>query len=155
MCESVLFGVPLVVRPTACWKLEWEELETNQQHFTALCKTLQDRVSHMGTLDSIAMWDYCVCSPGLPMFSTLHIRWKTWEDLGMRLIELSKMPKWSLLVHSIQHHCIHFYHEINRHELHAYFILFMQDHVLLAQSEHTHLTMPTFCSSPPPHHSLY
>ena len=45
VCESILFGVPLVVRPTACWKLEWEELETNQQHFTALCKTLQDRVS--------------------------------------------------------------------------------------------------------------
>ena len=34
-----------MVRPTACWKLEWEELETNQQHFTALCKTLKDRVS--------------------------------------------------------------------------------------------------------------
>ena len=39
-----------MMRPTACWKLEWEELETNQQHFTALCKTLQDRVSHTGSL---------------------------------------------------------------------------------------------------------
>ncbi|XP_070569318.1 meiosis 1 arrest protein-like [Ptychodera flava] len=43
VCESVLYGMPLVVRPTTCWKLDWEELDTNQQNFQALCQLLQDK----------------------------------------------------------------------------------------------------------------
>uniref|UniRef100_UPI00358FA20B meiosis 1 arrest protein-like n=2 Tax=Myxine glutinosa TaxID=7769 RepID=UPI00358FA20B len=43
LCESVLFGLPLVVKPTSCWKLEWEDLESNRQFFHALCHTLQER----------------------------------------------------------------------------------------------------------------
>ena len=45
ICESVVYGMPLVVRPTSCWQLEWEELETNQQNFQALSHLLRDRVS--------------------------------------------------------------------------------------------------------------
>ncbi|XP_062998674.1 meiosis 1 arrest protein-like [Elgaria multicarinata webbii] len=40
LCESVLFGLPLVVRPTSCWQLNWDELEANQQTFQALCHCL-------------------------------------------------------------------------------------------------------------------
>ncbi|XP_068708098.1 meiosis 1 arrest protein-like [Montipora foliosa] len=43
VCESVLFGMPYVVRPTLCWKMDWEDLESNQQHFYALCSVLKDR----------------------------------------------------------------------------------------------------------------
>ena len=44
VCESVLFGLPQVLKPTACWKLDWEDLETNQQLFSALCQHLRDKV---------------------------------------------------------------------------------------------------------------
>ena len=44
ICESVVFGLPQILRPTTCWKLDWEELEMNQQHFNALCQLLQDKV---------------------------------------------------------------------------------------------------------------
>lgn len=40
LCESVLYGLPLVIRPTTCWRLDWEELETNNNLFHALCHTL-------------------------------------------------------------------------------------------------------------------
>ncbi|XP_022802610.1 meiosis 1 arrest protein-like [Stylophora pistillata] len=43
VCESVLFGMPYIVRPTLCWKLDWEDLESNQQHFYALCSVLKER----------------------------------------------------------------------------------------------------------------
>lgn len=46
ICESIVYGIPYVVRPTACWKLDWEELESNQQNFQALCYHLKDRVSN-------------------------------------------------------------------------------------------------------------
>lgn len=36
ICESVLFGFPLILKPTTCWKLEWEELEQNQSYFSSL-----------------------------------------------------------------------------------------------------------------------
>ena len=44
VCESVIYGMPLLVRPTSCWKLEWEELEGNQQNFQALCHQLREKV---------------------------------------------------------------------------------------------------------------
>eukprot|EP00058_Branchiostoma_floridae_P012071 XP_002597559.1 hypothetical protein BRAFLDRAFT_123135 [Branchiostoma floridae] len=39
ICESV----PLVVTATSCWKLDWEELESNQTNFHALCHMLQEK----------------------------------------------------------------------------------------------------------------
>ncbi|XP_045142513.1 meiosis 1 arrest protein [Echinops telfairi] len=32
-----------VVKPTSCWQLDWDELETNQKHFHALCHSLLKR----------------------------------------------------------------------------------------------------------------
>ncbi|XP_063165868.1 meiosis 1 arrest protein isoform X2 [Candoia aspera] len=43
VCASVLSGLPLVIRPTSCWQLSWEELEANQQSFQALCHCLWKR----------------------------------------------------------------------------------------------------------------
>ncbi|PFX18019.1 Meiosis 1 arrest protein [Stylophora pistillata] len=41
--EAVCESVPYIVRPTLCWKLDWEDLESNQQHFYALCSVLKER----------------------------------------------------------------------------------------------------------------
>ena len=43
ICDSLTFGNPLIVRRTSCWKLDWDELETNQQNFQALCHLLKER----------------------------------------------------------------------------------------------------------------
>ncbi|KAF7229850.1 meiosis 1 arrest protein-like [Nothobranchius furzeri] len=43
VCESVLYGLPLVIRPTTCWRLDWDEMETNSSLFHALCHTLRSR----------------------------------------------------------------------------------------------------------------
>lgn len=43
ICESVVYGLPSFVRPTCCWKLDWEELESNQQDFNALCSVLYEK----------------------------------------------------------------------------------------------------------------
>lgn len=43
ICESVVYGLPSFVRPTCCWKLDWEELESNQQAFNALCSVLYEK----------------------------------------------------------------------------------------------------------------
>uniref|UniRef100_A0A8C0I1J1 Meiosis 1 associated protein n=1 Tax=Balaenoptera musculus TaxID=9771 RepID=A0A8C0I1J1_BALMU len=43
VCESLTYGLPFILRPTSCWQLEWDELETNQQHFHALCHSLLKR----------------------------------------------------------------------------------------------------------------
>uniref|UniRef100_A0A3Q1FFR2 Meiosis 1 associated protein n=1 Tax=Acanthochromis polyacanthus TaxID=80966 RepID=A0A3Q1FFR2_9TELE len=43
VCQSVLYGLPLVIRPTTCWKLDWDEMETNHGLFHALCHTLRSR----------------------------------------------------------------------------------------------------------------
>ncbi|GAB1290961.1 Meiosis 1 arrest protein [Apodemus speciosus] len=40
ICESLTYGLPFILRPTSCWQLDWDELETNQQHFHALCHCL-------------------------------------------------------------------------------------------------------------------
>ena len=44
ICESIVYGMPLIVKPTTCWKLDWEELERNQQYFQALCLTMKSKV---------------------------------------------------------------------------------------------------------------
>lgn len=48
----MLFWQPYIVRPTLCWKLDWEDLESNQQHFYALCSVLKERVTRklLGTI---------------------------------------------------------------------------------------------------------
>ncbi|NXS87437.1 M1AP protein, partial [Erpornis zantholeuca] len=43
VCESVLYGLPFIIKPTSCWQLDWDELETNQQSFHALCHSLLKR----------------------------------------------------------------------------------------------------------------
>ncbi|KAI5104388.1 meiosis 1 arrest protein [Silurus meridionalis] len=43
VCQSVLYGLPIVIRPTTCWQLDWEEMESNHQTFQALCHTLRTR----------------------------------------------------------------------------------------------------------------
>ncbi|XP_051985181.1 meiosis 1 arrest protein [Xyrauchen texanus] len=43
VCQSVLYGLPFVIRPTSCWQLDWDEMETNHQTFHALCHTLRTR----------------------------------------------------------------------------------------------------------------
>ncbi|KAM9836570.1 meiosis 1 arrest protein [Aulostomus maculatus] len=43
LCESVLYGLPLVLRPSTCWQLDWDEMESNHNLFQALCHTLRSR----------------------------------------------------------------------------------------------------------------
>ncbi|KAG6923977.1 meiosis 1 associated protein, partial [Chelydra serpentina] len=40
VCESALFGLPFIIKPTSCWQLDWDELEMNQHNFHALCHSL-------------------------------------------------------------------------------------------------------------------
>ena len=35
---------PLILKATSCWKLDWDELESNQQHFHSLCHHLNAKV---------------------------------------------------------------------------------------------------------------
>jgi len=42
ICESVLYGLPYIVKPTSCWRLDWEELEKNQNMFMSICSHLQN-----------------------------------------------------------------------------------------------------------------
>ena len=34
----------MFLKPTSCWKLDWEELESNTHNFAAVCKLLKERV---------------------------------------------------------------------------------------------------------------
>ncbi|NXH17238.1 M1AP protein, partial [Bucco capensis] len=43
VCESVVYGLPFIIKPTSCWRLDWDELEINQQSFHALCHSLLSR----------------------------------------------------------------------------------------------------------------
>ncbi|XP_054719099.1 meiosis 1 arrest protein-like [Uloborus diversus] len=43
MCESLLFGYPLIVTATRCWKMDWEELERNQHNFAAVTRYLYEK----------------------------------------------------------------------------------------------------------------
>ncbi|KAJ8377316.1 hypothetical protein AAFF_G00261650 [Aldrovandia affinis] len=43
VCESVLYGLPVILRPTSCWQLDWDEMEANHHHFHALCHALRSR----------------------------------------------------------------------------------------------------------------
>ncbi|NXN93774.1 M1AP protein, partial [Rhinopomastus cyanomelas] len=43
VCESVLYGLPYIIKPTSFWQLDWDELEINQHSFHALCHSLLRR----------------------------------------------------------------------------------------------------------------
>ncbi|XP_076331528.1 meiosis 1 arrest protein-like [Tachypleus tridentatus] len=43
LCDSVLFGLPVIIFATRCWKMEWEELESNQKQFVALNNLLKEQ----------------------------------------------------------------------------------------------------------------
>lgn len=43
LCESLLYGLPLLIRPTCCWSLDWDDMENNHSLFQALCHTLRSR----------------------------------------------------------------------------------------------------------------
>ncbi|XP_048825796.1 meiosis 1 arrest protein isoform X3 [Brienomyrus brachyistius] len=45
VCQSVLYGLPLIIRPTSCCHLDWDEMEMNHHHFHALCHTLRPSAS--------------------------------------------------------------------------------------------------------------
>ncbi|XP_060577357.1 meiosis 1 arrest protein-like [Ruditapes philippinarum] len=40
VCDSLVFGMPMIAQPTSCWKIDWEDLEKNQQLFKAFCQIL-------------------------------------------------------------------------------------------------------------------
>nr|XP_009858700.1 meiosis 1 arrest protein-like [Ciona intestinalis] len=42
VCESVLFGHPYVMYNSRCWRMEWNELETNQNRFITFSQYLID-----------------------------------------------------------------------------------------------------------------
>ncbi|KAF8793015.1 Meiosis 1 arrest protein like [Argiope bruennichi] len=41
LCESLLFGQSFVALATRCWKIDWDELERNEQHFAAIVQYLK------------------------------------------------------------------------------------------------------------------
>lgn len=43
ICDSLVFGTPVVLVSSSCWRMEWDELDCNQDRFTALCRTLLDQ----------------------------------------------------------------------------------------------------------------
>jgi len=57
VCESVLYGIPRIVKPTSCWKIEWEELENNQSYFNSLNQYMKEKVR--GFLCSILWSELC------------------------------------------------------------------------------------------------
>ncbi|XP_062311444.1 meiosis 1 arrest protein [Osmerus eperlanus] len=43
VCESLLYGLPLVLKPTCCWQLDWDHMEDNLHLFQGLCHALRTR----------------------------------------------------------------------------------------------------------------
>ncbi|XP_072172086.1 meiosis 1 arrest protein-like [Diadema setosum] len=59
VCDSVIFGQPAIARATSCWKLDWEELDANQQNFHALCHLLHEKeVALLTRLDPNEVTNY-------------------------------------------------------------------------------------------------
>lgn len=52
--------------PTACWKLDWEELEVNNDNFYALCQLLREKVGNL-TVTRILFWCEGLLIIGLPV----------------------------------------------------------------------------------------
>ncbi|XP_046367691.2 meiosis 1 arrest protein-like isoform X3 [Haliotis rufescens] len=55
VCESVIFGLPLMVQPTSCWKVDWDDLEKNQQNFKALCHLLHKKIDVLETFNPLGL----------------------------------------------------------------------------------------------------
>ena len=47
VCEAVLFGTPRILKPTSYWKLDWEDLEENQERFHAMAHCLSERKQYL------------------------------------------------------------------------------------------------------------
>ncbi|XP_053325575.1 meiosis 1 arrest protein [Spea bombifrons] len=62
VCGSVLYGLPSILYPTACWELDWDQLESNQEDFHAVRHCLQSQ-----ELSLIA------CSTQHPITSAPHV----------------------------------------------------------------------------------
>ncbi|XP_045405882.1 meiosis 1 arrest protein isoform X5 [Lemur catta] len=61
VCESLTYGLPFILRPTSCWQLDWDELETNQQHFHALCHSLLSMLDSLElepTYNPLQVWSH-------------------------------------------------------------------------------------------------
>nr|XP_045008523.1 meiosis 1 arrest protein isoform X5 [Jaculus jaculus] len=76
-----------VIKPTSCWQLDWDELETNQQHFHALCHSL------LSMLDSLELEPTYnplqVCSHLYAHLSSTYAKpqgriYPSWESRGPR-----------------------------------------------------------------------
>lgn len=71
LCESVLFGFPLIILPTVCWKIDWEVLEKNQQNFISLCQELLTKVSILYQIDllwnktTVLAWEFLAVVSGI------------------------------------------------------------------------------------------
>lgn len=61
VCESVLYGLPFIIKPTSCWQLDWDELELNQHSFHALCHSLLVSVKIAVSEGGIATERNCWC----------------------------------------------------------------------------------------------
>ncbi|XP_061619691.1 meiosis 1 arrest protein isoform X1 [Phyllopteryx taeniolatus] len=72
LCQSVLYGLPLVVYPTGCSRLDWNEIELNQQTFQALNLTLghrgqvlllQEAPTEMPKGGGSGLFSFCILQP--------------------------------------------------------------------------------------------
>ncbi|CAG2245782.1 unnamed protein product [Mytilus edulis] len=43
LCDSIVYGMPMIALATNCWKIDWDDLEKNQQLFKALCYKLVEK----------------------------------------------------------------------------------------------------------------
>jgi len=42
----VIYFQPMIALATNCWKIDWDDLEKNQQLFKALCYKLMEKVAY-------------------------------------------------------------------------------------------------------------
>lgn len=47
ICESLVYGTPHTIKPTTCWKLDWEDLEYHQKQFQVLHTSLTTRQQYI------------------------------------------------------------------------------------------------------------
>ncbi|KAF6035648.1 hypothetical protein EB796_006043 [Bugula neritina] len=57
-----LYGTPMVLEATQCWKIDWDELEVNKSHVSALHSTLQQQ----------NLASYASCSSAVLMMTQCH-----------------------------------------------------------------------------------
>ncbi|XP_033751890.1 meiosis 1 arrest protein-like [Pecten maximus] len=90
MCDSIVFGMPMIAQPTACWKIDWDDLEKNQQTFRCLVHLLLEKEMVMlGQLENV-----------LPNTSTKRPHGQT-EDKPQGCLIFLPAENGSLLVKSV------------------------------------------------------